>query len=215
MTQTAKRNLTQPPPTPCARLPRSSPRHESPANPPKTRPLHEGESASHKDIHETQLHLASTPVTDQVHDPRHRHQRRTISRGKAGGMKPQSLRIMSDIGVEENRISEPRNDTDGSDELQQPPPLAGHCWISRRRGRVDQRCRSRGAPAVWPPTNARLPPSRDCSSRGLPAIAECRRASKRGPLAPDRARPGRANDRTSCRRSWFRPISAAPRRSLA
>ena len=129
MTQTAKRNLTQPPPTPCARLPRSSPRHESPANPPKTRPLHEGESASHKDIHETQLHLASTPVTDQVHDPRHRHQRRTISRGKAGGMKPQSLRIMSDIGVEENRISEPRNDTDGSDELQQPPPLAGHRWI--------------------------------------------------------------------------------------
>jgi hypothetical protein len=104
MTQTAKRNLTQPPPTPCARLPRSSPRHESPANPPKTRPLHEGQSASHKDIHEAQLHLASTAVTDQVHDPRYRHERRTISRGKAGGMKPQSLRIMSDISVEENGI---------------------------------------------------------------------------------------------------------------
>jgi hypothetical protein len=101
MAQTAKRNLTQPPPTPCARLPRSSPRHESPAIRPKTRPFHEGETASHKDIHEAQLHLASTGVTDQVHDPRYRHERRTISRGKAGGRKPPISRIMSDIGVEE------------------------------------------------------------------------------------------------------------------
>ena len=101
MAQTAKRNLTQPQPTPCARPPRSSPRHESPAIRPKTRPFHEGETASHKDIHEAQLHPASTGVTDQVHDPRYRHERRTISRGKAGGRKPPISRIMSDIGVEE------------------------------------------------------------------------------------------------------------------
>ena len=52
---------------------------------------------------------------------------------------------------------------------------------------------------------SRLPPSRDFRTRGHPALAESRRASKRGPLAADRGRPGRANDRTSCRRSWFRP----------
>jgi hypothetical protein len=128
MAQTAKRNLTQPQPTPCTRLPRSSPRHESPASPPKTRPLHERKSASHQDIHEGQLQLASTAVTDQVHDPRYRHERRTISRGKAGGRKPMS-RIMSDIGVQEREPDFREMTMDGSDELQQAAPLASHCWI--------------------------------------------------------------------------------------
>jgi hypothetical protein len=130
MAQTAKPNLTGPQPTPCPRLPRSKPRHESPASPPKTRPLHEREGASHENIHEAQLHLASTAVTDQVHDPRYRHEKRTISRGKAGGKKPQSLALCPTSALRRaNRISEPRNDPDGSDELQQPAPLAGPCRI--------------------------------------------------------------------------------------
>jgi hypothetical protein len=200
MAQTAKRNLTQPQPTPCARLPRSSPRHESPASPPKTRPLHQGEGASHTDIHEAQLHLASTAATDQVHDPRYRRERRTISRSKAGGRKPMS-RIMSDISAEEGEPTfRETTRMDRTDELQQPAPLASHCWTlpATRKSRPALLLLSnpssltaddgKTAPEHRMQKSARLVVSQDVHGE----LAAARRANYRRTRLPSRARARRS-----------------------
>jgi hypothetical protein len=50
-----------------------------------------------------------------------------------------------------------------------------------------------------------LPLEGDCRTRRLPVLAEPVRSSKRQPLAHDRARPRRANDRPHLRRARFRP----------